>query len=397
MIRIGDKEFRNIVEQVEKNKNDIKTMLQGEAVLSEFGIKVIGEEASLADLPSVSEYKEANSNWAYGDAYAIGEEAPYELYILTRANGTHESDYWFNIGEFPMPGPQGEQGEQGEQGIQGETGAQGVQGVQGAQGIPGQSIFSVSSNISTTINDYTQLAISVFVTSMTPKVNDMVVSANSMIGIITSIVETNLIIKTIGSIKGETGAASNDKGTYLTHVQPTLDSSIYTLSSGNIDNISPDNIPVKVNDIIIYIDGNDQPTSVYIVDSISGTTLTLSKQGDYAKSKQLYRHNVSLKSNVGGDSSFVIFCIINDSGEEVNSVDKARTILYNAGFLVNTNESPLGNLYKYCVCSGYSTNNSKYVTGVASRSGANGFVLLEDTTYEAITSLTAISDNVKAL
>ena len=40
----------------------------------------------------------------------IGTEAPYEMYIWTRASGNHPEDFWFNVGHFPMPGPQGEPG-----------------------------------------------------------------------------------------------------------------------------------------------------------------------------------------------------------------------------------------------------------------------------------------------
>ena len=105
--------YLNIQEQVEKNKNDIKFMLEEEGTLNKFGIKVIGQEDDVSDMPSVADYKEEHEDWAYGDAYAIGTEAPYTLYILTRANGTHPNDYWFNIGQFPVPGPQGETGEQG--------------------------------------------------------------------------------------------------------------------------------------------------------------------------------------------------------------------------------------------------------------------------------------------
>ena len=105
--------YLNIQEQVEKNKNDIKFMLEEEGTLNKFGIKVIGQEDDVSDMPSVADYKEDHEDWAYGDAYAIGTEAPYTLYILTRANGTHPNDYWFNIGQFPVPGPQGETGEQG--------------------------------------------------------------------------------------------------------------------------------------------------------------------------------------------------------------------------------------------------------------------------------------------
>ncbi|MBO7735612.1 MAG: collagen-like protein, partial [Methanobrevibacter sp.] len=128
MLKFGNKEFRNLQEQVYKNMNDILFILQEEGVLNEFGIKVVGQEATAADMPSVADYKEDNPDWAYGDAYAIGTEDPYELYILTRANGTHPNDYWFNIGQFPVPGPEGPQGPQGETGPQGQTGPSGANG-----------------------------------------------------------------------------------------------------------------------------------------------------------------------------------------------------------------------------------------------------------------------------
>ena len=122
MLKFGNKEFRNLQEQVKKNMDDIMFILQEEGVLNEFGIKVVGQEESVLDMPTVEEYKEEVSDWQYGDAYAIGTEAPYELYILTRANGSHPNDYWFNIGEFPMPGPQGETGPQGQTGPSGADG-----------------------------------------------------------------------------------------------------------------------------------------------------------------------------------------------------------------------------------------------------------------------------------
>ena len=129
MLKFGNKEFRNLQEQVKKNMDDIMFILQEEGVLNQFGVKVVGQENSVLDMPTVEDYKEETSDWAYGDAYAVGTEAPYELYILTRANGSHPDDYWFNIGEFPMPGPQGEQGEQGEVGPQGPTGPSGQDGI----------------------------------------------------------------------------------------------------------------------------------------------------------------------------------------------------------------------------------------------------------------------------
>ena len=131
MLKFGNKEFRNLQEQVLKNMRDIENLVASGMILDEFGIKVVGQEASIVDMPTVEAYKEAHEDWAYGDAYAIGTEEPYTLYILTRANETHAEDYWFDIGEFPAVGPQGPQGPQGEVGPQGQTGATGPAGQDG--------------------------------------------------------------------------------------------------------------------------------------------------------------------------------------------------------------------------------------------------------------------------
>lgn len=144
MLKYGNKEFRNLQEQVEKNMSDIAFILEEEGVLNEFGIKVVGQGDTILDLPSVTQYKEDNPDWEYGDTYAIGTEAPYELHVLTRANGAHPIDFWFNIGEFPKQGPKGDTGEtgakgdKGDKGDTGETGAQGPQGIQGLTGPQGE-------------------------------------------------------------------------------------------------------------------------------------------------------------------------------------------------------------------------------------------------------------------
>lgn len=138
MLKYGNREFRNLQEQVEKNMEDIAVLLRGTAVLDEFGIKVVGQVDEDDDLPTVEEYKEAHEDWGYGDAYAIGTEAPYTIKILTRAdNITHDEDYWFNIGQFPKAGPQGPAGEDGQDGAPGAKGDKGDKGDTGSQGIQG--------------------------------------------------------------------------------------------------------------------------------------------------------------------------------------------------------------------------------------------------------------------
>ena len=129
MLKFGNREFRNLQEQVLKNMQNIANMKEGTAVLSEFGIKVVGEVDSLQNLSSVDEYKMVHADWAYGDAFAIGTKPPYKLVILTRANDEITTDHWFDIGDFPMPGPKGDQGPQGPVGPQGPQGNQGDTGI----------------------------------------------------------------------------------------------------------------------------------------------------------------------------------------------------------------------------------------------------------------------------
>ena len=62
MLKFGNKEFRNLQEQVKKNMDDILFILQEEGVLNEFGIKVVGQEEDVSEMPTVEEYKEEVSD-----------------------------------------------------------------------------------------------------------------------------------------------------------------------------------------------------------------------------------------------------------------------------------------------------------------------------------------------
>ena len=174
MIKIGDVVLRNIQEQVEKNKNDIAAW----TTLDAFGIKVLGIVATDADIPA--------GTYDYGDAYLVGTEEPYDIYVYTRG-----TDSFIDIGPLTIVGPQGPQGEQGlagtitigtvstgdpgslvavtntgtsqnailnftiprgntgsqgpagERGLTGETGERGLTGPQGPQGDPGQSFMII--------------------------------------------------------------------------------------------------------------------------------------------------------------------------------------------------------------------------------------------------------------
>ena len=144
MITIDDKyELRNLEEQVKWNKDMISKVITREITLASFGIREIQHVAKAEYIPSPAQYKAQRPDWEYGDAYSVGQEAPYYFWVLTRADEDHTEDYWFDLGLFPAPGPKGEKGDKGDKGDtgatgpvgpMGRTGATGPQGIQGEQG-----------------------------------------------------------------------------------------------------------------------------------------------------------------------------------------------------------------------------------------------------------------------
>lgn len=118
MITINNIEYRNLEEQVLKNKEDIANHYNMDRVLADFGIRIIGTLSDASELPMPF-------NGQYGDAYAVGNQAPYDFYIWTRAdiNAGHAEDYWFFLGSLAIEGPRGEKGETGAKGDTGERGS----------------------------------------------------------------------------------------------------------------------------------------------------------------------------------------------------------------------------------------------------------------------------------
>lgn len=163
MFEINGRQYRNLQEQVLKNKQDIEYHYNIDRVLADFGIKVIGQIDDPAQLPEFGA--------EYGDAYLVGVAAPYETYIWTRADpaGGYDADHWFNIGPIAIVGPEGPEGAtvqtvsintetyyptfimsdgrsitvptsiRGPRGEKGETGPQGAPGPRGPAGAQGEA------------------------------------------------------------------------------------------------------------------------------------------------------------------------------------------------------------------------------------------------------------------
>ena len=119
MITVNGKELRNLEEQVQANKNDIARIIEGEELLARLGIKVVGQVESNSELPNPVTY-----DGEFGDAFLVGDATPYDYYIFTRPFEGETDPQWFNLGPFPVAGPQGPQGPQGPKGADGIRGSQ---------------------------------------------------------------------------------------------------------------------------------------------------------------------------------------------------------------------------------------------------------------------------------
>lgn len=122
MIKHEGKEYRNLVEQVAKNKELINYILDEEGTLNQYGIKVIVEVENKAELDAYP-----TEELEYGDGAISRDntdpEAPGyapSVYIWTRANNLSPVAYWAYMGK--IRGPQGVVGPQGPQGEKGDTG-----------------------------------------------------------------------------------------------------------------------------------------------------------------------------------------------------------------------------------------------------------------------------------
>lgn len=138
MLNFGNKEFRNLQEQVLKNMNDISDIMHAETVLADFGIKVLGRYNTYAEL--IQAYpEETTEGLEYGDCFTVGQEnnPPYEFYVWTRTEDTSKKGIWFDLGTFPQPGPKGDKGDKGDQGAKGEKGDRGPEGIRGPVGPTG--------------------------------------------------------------------------------------------------------------------------------------------------------------------------------------------------------------------------------------------------------------------
>ena len=125
-----------MTEQVQENKEQIAKHWNVDRVLADFGIKMLGRFDSYDDI------KDFDEGENYGNAYLIGTEEPYDVYVWTRAdvNAGQPEPYWLDIGPISLVGPQGPEGPAGEKGDTGERGSKWFSGTNNRPAVSGTGV-----------------------------------------------------------------------------------------------------------------------------------------------------------------------------------------------------------------------------------------------------------------
>ena len=81
MLKYGNRDFRNLQEQVYANMKNIQDIIDGSNIIADLKtVNIVGEVSDAEELPDADTY-----TGAYGDAFLVGEEEDAELYVFTKA------------------------------------------------------------------------------------------------------------------------------------------------------------------------------------------------------------------------------------------------------------------------------------------------------------------------
>ena len=103
MAYIYEQDVKKVGGNLQKTVAYLLSLHKNEYEWNLLGIRTVGVKESLP-IP--------DGTYDYGDAYMIGNKIDgFELWIYTRADEYHAEAYWFDVGKFPKPGPQGPKGD----------------------------------------------------------------------------------------------------------------------------------------------------------------------------------------------------------------------------------------------------------------------------------------------
>lgn len=135
MLKYGNRDFRNLQEQVYANMKNIEDIIKGQDIIADYTLQIVGQVDSAEELPDAETY-----DGKLGDIYVVGEASPFHGYAFVKVYENENVPRWVDLGAILVQGPKGEQGPKGDTGETGAQGPQGDQGVPAGFGVPTASI-----------------------------------------------------------------------------------------------------------------------------------------------------------------------------------------------------------------------------------------------------------------
>ena len=109
MLKYGNRDFRNLQEQVYANMKNIEDIIKGSDITMDYKLNIVAQVAAAANLPDANTYK-----GSYGDIYIVGTKAPLDAYVFGKVYENENAPSWIELGEIFVEGPQGPKGETGD-------------------------------------------------------------------------------------------------------------------------------------------------------------------------------------------------------------------------------------------------------------------------------------------
>lgn len=345
MLKYGNRDFRNLQEQVYANMKNIEDIIKGSDITMDYKLNIVAQVAKVTDLPDANTY-----GGNYGDIYIVGETAPLDAYVFGKVYKNENAPSWIELGEIFVQGPQGLKGEQGNaagfaeptvsastlasgspatvsivasgpdtakefaftfgipKGDKGDTGAQGPQGPKGEKG-SGTSVSDFVEGtgiaISSAANDKVEIAVDKNKVLVTP---ESAPAAQQLVGINTSGKQNALGIGAglevsngalINGVKVLTINATFAKVSARTVDVELTDEIVTNMRNGVYSLVLLKASDISMNDFVIVNNTSNSGSNFnYTGNSILGSTTSLSyKLPGLTMSKQFITYNITKKYN----------------------------------------------------------------------------------------------------
>ena len=147
MLKYGNRDFRNLQEQVYANMRNIEDIIKGSDIMADYTLNIVGQVDDENELPDADTY-----DGKLGDIYVVGDESPYHCFVFAKVYENENAPSWIDLGAIFVQGPQGPQGIQGPAGTDGADGQDGQDGAAAGFGTPTASASGLSAGSDPTVS-----------------------------------------------------------------------------------------------------------------------------------------------------------------------------------------------------------------------------------------------------